>query len=58
MARKWPPKVAKHIEDCLSCLAFPQIHRRRVRTTNGPKRLSQEMKRRTRVVRIFLNRES
>jgi transposase-like protein len=28
------------------------------RTTNGPERLKQEIKRRTRVVRIFPNRES
>ena len=55
------PKVAEqleeHIEECLSCLAFPESHRRRIRTTNGLERLSQEIKRRTRVVRIFPNRE-
>jgi putative transposase len=38
--------------------AFPESHRRRIRTTNGPERLNQEIKRRTRVVRIFPNRES
>jgi len=55
-------KVAEHIEEyieeCLTCLAFPESHRRRIRTTNGLERLNQEIKRRTRVVRIFPNRES
>jgi len=55
-----PPKVAEHleeyIEECLSCLAFPESHRRRIRTTNGLERLNQEIKRRTRAVRIFPNR--
>jgi putative transposase len=55
-------KVAEHleerVEECLSCLAFPESHRRRIRTTNGLERLNQEIKRRTRVVRIFPNRES
>jgi transposase-like protein len=56
------PKVAEHleenIEDCLACLAFPESHRRRIRTTNGLERLNQEIKRRTTVVRIFPNREA
>ena len=65
LATRWRvshPKVAElleeHIEECLSCLAFPESHRRRVRTTNGLERLNQEIKRRTRVVRIFPNRTS
>ncbi len=66
VARKWREKgyakVAEHleerIEECLSCLAFPESHRRRIRTTNGLERLNQEIKRRTRVVRIFPNREA
>jgi putative transposase len=65
-AEKWRqkgyPKVAEHleehVEECLPCLAFPESHRRRIRTTNGLERLNQEIKRRTRVVRIFPNRES
>ena len=56
------PRVAEHLEeeleDCLSCLAFPIEHQLRIRTTNGMERLSQELKRRTRVVRIFPNREA
>ncbi len=56
------PKVAEHIEehleDCLTCLSLPKSHRRRIRTTNGLKGLNQEIKRRTRVVRIFPNRKA
>ena len=67
VAQKWRKKkgnekVAEHIEEyieeCLTCLAFPESHRRRIRTTNGLERLNQEIKRRTKVVRIFANRES
>jgi putative transposase len=65
LAARWRtshPRVAEHleehIEECLSCLAFPEFHRRRIRTTNGLERLNQEIKRRTRVVRIFPNREA
>ncbi|MBA3474496.1 MAG: IS256 family transposase [Rubrobacter sp.] len=60
--RKSHPKVAEHleehIEECLSCLYFPESHRRRIRTTNGLERFNQEIKRRTRVVRIFPNRKA
>ncbi len=65
LADRWRgshPQVAEHIEEhieeCLSCLAFPASHRKRIRTTNGLERLNQEIKRRTRVVRIFPNREA
>jgi putative transposase len=66
VAQKWRQKgsekvaehLEEHVEECLSCLAFPESHRRRIRTTNGLERLNQEIKRRTRVVRIFPNRES
>jgi putative transposase len=60
--RKGNEKVAEHIEEhieeCLACLAFPESHRRRIRTTNNLERLNQEIKRRTRVVRIFPNPEA
>ena len=66
VAEKWRGKgneriachLEEHVEECLSCLAFPESHRKRIRTTNGQERLNQEIKRRTRVVRIFPNREA
>ena len=66
VAEKWRGKgnervaehLEEHVEECLSCLAFPESHRKRIRTTNGQERLNQEIKRRTRVVRIFPNRDS
>jgi putative transposase len=60
--KKGNEKVAEHVEEyleeCLTCFSFPESHRRRTRTTNGLERLNQEIKRRTRVVRIFPNREA
>src|SRR5215212_2081009 len=50
--------LEEHVEECLSCLSFPESHRQRIRTTNGLERFNQELKRRTRVVRIFPNREA
>jgi putative transposase len=66
VAQRWHEKghekvachIEEHIEECLSCLAFPESHRRRIRTTNGLERFNQELKRRTRVVRIFPNPEA
>ncbi len=65
VAARWGsshPAVARlleeAIEDCLACLAFPLAHRPRIRTTNGLERLNEEIKRRTRVVRIFPNPEA
>jgi putative transposase len=66
VAEKWRGKghekvachLEEHIEECLACLAFPESHRQRIRTTNSLERFNQELKRRTRVVRIFPNREA
>jgi putative transposase len=66
VAQRWREKgnekvarhMEEHLEECLTCLAFPESHRRRIRTTNSLERLNQEIKRRTRVVRIFPNREA
>ncbi|MGH2613969.1 MAG: IS256 family transposase, partial [Thermomicrobiales bacterium] len=62
-AERWQrshPTVATQLEEelepCLACYAAPAAHRPRVRTTNGLERFHQELKRRTRVVRIFPNR--
>ncbi len=46
------------VEATLACLSFPEPHRRRIRSTTGLERFNQELKRRTRVVRIFPNREA
>ncbi|MGH2534186.1 MAG: IS256 family transposase [Thermomicrobiales bacterium] len=46
------------LDDALTCLGFPAEHRTRLRTTKGVERLNQELKQRTRVVRIFPHRAS
>jgi putative transposase len=63
LADRWRvahPTVARSLDDdseaCFACLAFPLAHQARIRTTNGLERFHQELKRRTRVVRIFPNR--
>ena len=43
------------IPEGLTVFDFPEAHRRRIRTSNMLERVSQEIKRRTRVVRIFPN---
>ncbi len=66
VAEKWRGKgnekvaerLEEHVEEGLACLSFPESHRRRIRTTNGLERFNQELKRRTRVVRIFPNSNS
>ena len=46
------------IPEGFAVFAFPVEHRRRIRTTNMLERLSQEIRRRTRVVNIFPNEAS
>ena len=46
------------IPEGLTVFDYPESHRRRIRTSNMLERVSQEIKRRTRVVRIFPNQSS
>ena len=56
------PKLASWIEENipqgLSVHAFPLAHQKRLRTTNPLERVNQELKRRTRVARVFPNEAS
>ena len=60
--QKKAPKVAtlleEHGEENLGVYALPETHRKRMRTTNMLERQNQELKRRTRVVRVFPNAAS
>lgn len=47
-----------NIPEGFTVFAFPKTHRRRLRTSNHLERLSQEIKRRTRIVRVFPNEKS
>ena len=59
---KRAPKVARlleeHGEEILAVYALPQAHRKKMRTTNLLERQNQELKRRTRVVRVFPHEQS
>jgi transposase-like protein len=56
------PKVARLLEEAgeqiLGVYALPEAHRKRMRTTNMLERQNQELKRRTRVVRVFPHEQS
>lgn len=56
------PAVARHleehVEEILNVYHLPECHRRRMRSTNMIERYHQELKRRTRVIRIFPNEAS
>ena len=56
------PKIADHLdtygEEMLAVYALPADHRKRMRTTNMLERFNEEIKRRSRVVRIFPNEQS
>ena len=44
-----------NLPEGFSVFAFPRIHQKRLRTSNTLEQLSQEIKRRARVVRVFPN---
>jgi putative transposase len=50
--------LEQNVPEGLTIFSFPLNHRRRIRTVNMLERTSQEVKRRTRVVRIFPNEAS
>jgi len=56
------PKISDlldtHAMEILSVYELPEQHRKRMRTTNMLERFNQEIKRRTRVVRIFPNEQA
>jgi putative transposase len=60
--QKSAPQLAAWMEanlpEGLSVFSFPESHRRLLRTTNGVERLNQEVRRRTRVARLFPNEAS
>jgi len=51
-------KLDEEIVDCLAVFCFPCPHRKRMRTTNALERFNEEIRRRTRVLRIFPNEHS
>ena len=59
---KKAPKVARlleeHGEEILGVYALPEAHQKRMRTTNMLERQNQELKRRTRVIRVFPHEQS
>ena len=59
---KKAPKVARLLEECgeqiLGVYALPEAHQKRMRTTNMLERQNQELKRRTRVIRVFPHEQS
>ena len=51
-------KLEAEAEEALTCLLFPASHRMRIRTTNMLERYNEEIRRRTKVIRIFPNAAS
>ena len=55
---KFVQKLEEGLEDALACFSFPQVHRKKIRTTNNLERFNEEIRRRTRVIRIFPDEEA
>ena len=62
LERRWGKKPAVVLRDAeyslFSYMAFPAEHHLRIRTTNMVERINREIKRRTKVVSVFLDAES
>jgi len=60
--RKPAPELSawleKNVPESLTVFSLPKEHRPRLRTSNAAERLSQEIKRRTRIVRVFPHTKS
>lgn len=54
-AAEW---VDENIEKCFSVFQLPKKHRKKMKSTNMLERFNEELKRRSRVVRIFPNQEA
>ena len=50
--------MEENLPEGFAIFAFPESHRRLLRTTNGLERVNQEVRRRTRVCRHFPNEAS
>jgi len=55
---KFVQKLEEGLEDALACFSFPAVHRKKIRTTNSLERFNEEIRRRTRVIRIFPDEEA
>jgi transposase-like protein len=55
VAAEW---LDENIESCLTVFNLPIEHRRKMKSTNMLERLNEELRRRSRVIRIFPNRDS
>ncbi len=62
MYRSHYPGLAEWLEETVECtlsvFTLPEKHRQRMRTSNGLERFMEEIKRRSKVIRIFPNRAS
>lgn len=50
--------LEENAPEAMSVFSFPEQHRRRIKSTNCLERLNEEIRRRTRVIRIFPHRQS
>jgi len=57
-APKFTKWLNENILEGLTCLSFPQDHRKKIRTSNPLERVNREIKRRTKVAVLFPNDES